>query len=109
LDPSECDLAEGDAEIRITFVPYGSLFLLGGNALAYTGNYVIGDSAVSWSYGPSTWASVPEKVRRWAGEVRQDLDTPDLWAELRREREFFAGVRYETSRTRDSLQRSGRR
>jgi hypothetical protein len=95
LDPSECDLTEGDAEIRISHMPSGSYFVLGGNALAYSGSYVVGNSAVSWPYGPSNWLRVPEKVRRWAEEVRRDVETPDLWAELQREREILSGVRYQ--------------
>ncbi len=43
----------------------------------------------------SIWATLPEKVRLWAEEVKHDVDTPDLWAELQREREILTGARYE--------------
>jgi hypothetical protein len=95
LEPRECDLTEGDTEIRISHVPSGSYFVLGGSAIAYTGTYVVGNSAVSWPTGPISWTSVPEQVRRWAEQVKQDVETPDLWAELQREREILTGVRYE--------------
>jgi hypothetical protein len=38
---------------------------------------------------------VEERVRRWAEDVKHDVDTPDLWAELQREREILTGGRYE--------------
>jgi hypothetical protein len=50
LDPSECDLTQGAAEVRISHVPSGSVFILGGDARRYTGSYVVGDSALSWPY-----------------------------------------------------------
>jgi hypothetical protein len=56
---------------------------------------VVGDSALLWPYEAFTWTKVPEKVRQWAEEVKRDVDTPDLWADLQREREILAGARYE--------------
>jgi hypothetical protein len=50
---------------------------------------------LSWPYVASIWATLPEKVRLWAEEVKHDVDTPDLWAELQREREILTGARYE--------------
>ncbi len=94
LDPIECDLDEGGAEVRISHMPSGSVFILGGDASRYTGSYVVGDSASSWPYEAFTWTKVPERVQRWAEEVKHDVDTPDLWAELQREREILTGARY---------------
>jgi len=36
-----------------------------------------------------------EQVQRWANQVKVDVETPDLWAELEREREMLMGARYE--------------
>ena len=36
-----------------------------------------------------------ERAERWAREVKRDVDTPDLFAELHREREILTGTRYE--------------
>jgi hypothetical protein len=94
LAPIECELDEG-AEVRITHTPSGSVFILGGNALRYTGSYVVGHSALSRQYEAFTWATVLERVRWWADEVKHDVDTPDLWADLRRERETLTADRYE--------------
>lgn len=38
---------------------------------------------------------MPERVAVWAAAVKDDVDTPDLWAELQREREVLTGARYE--------------
>jgi len=95
LNPFECELDEGAAEVRISHVLSGSVFILGGDARRYSGSYVVGDSALPWPYEAFTWPKVPEKVRLWAEEVKHDVDTPDLWAELRRQREILTGARYE--------------
>jgi hypothetical protein len=95
LDPRECDLAEGPEEVRISHMPSGSYFILGGDARRYTGSYVVGESTLLWPYVAAIWAIVPQTVRRWAEEVKRDVDTPDLWAELRREQEILTGARYE--------------
>src|SRR5712692_7348659 len=95
LDPNECDLTEGDAEVRVSHVPSGAFFILGGDATRYTGSYAVGSSTVTWPFEAFTWGSVPPRVRRWAEDVKRDVDTPDLWAEIRRDREILTGARYE--------------
>lgn len=35
------------------------------------------------------------RIRRWAADVKRDVETPDLWAELQRERAILTGARYE--------------
>ncbi len=95
LDPNECDLTEGAKEVNISHVPSRSYFILGGDALRYSGSYAVGGSTISWPYEDFMWAKVPERVRRWAEEVKRDVDTPDLWAELQRKRVVLTGARYE--------------
>ncbi len=41
------------------------------------------------------WPTVVERVERWARDVKRDVDTPDLLAELQREREILTVTRYE--------------
>jgi hypothetical protein len=95
LDPRECTFDYGDAEARITHVPSASFFLLEGDITRYTAKAVVGDS-VKWQGGlPTFWIQVEERVRRWAKEVKEDVDTPDRWAESQREREILTGARYE--------------
>jgi hypothetical protein len=96
LDARECDLSERETEVRISHGPSGSHFTLSGVGL-YSGEYVVGDSEISWPYKDIIWPSVPKRVRKWAEEVKHDLDTPDLWAELKREREILTGARFEAA------------
>lgn len=44
---------------------------------------------------PISWSSVPTRVEMWARDVKQDVDPPDLWAEIQRDRELLMGARYE--------------
>ncbi|MBA2554459.1 MAG: hypothetical protein H0V10_12390, partial [Geodermatophilaceae bacterium] len=38
---------------------------------------------------------MPELVQHWAGDVKRDLDTPDLWADLRRRQVLLTSAGYE--------------
>jgi hypothetical protein len=40
---------------------------------------------------------VLEKVKGWAREVKRDVDTPDLWDEVRRRQGVLTGTIYESS------------
>jgi hypothetical protein len=98
LDPKKCDLTKGyGAAASISHVPSGSVFILDDNVLPYTGKYVVGNSELVRPYQAFTWTQVRETVRRWAEEVKRDVDTPDLWAELQREPEILTGARYEAA------------
>ena len=94
LDARDCTFDHDDARAQITHVPSGSYFLLEGQAGNYTATTVVGE------YLPSTvqafmWSTVEDKVERWAREVKRDVETPDLWAELQGDREILTGTRYE--------------
>jgi hypothetical protein len=95
LDPRECTFDYGDAGARITQVPSASYFLLEGDITEYIAKAVVGESE-KWPGGLRTfWIEVEQRVRAWAKEVKEDVDTPDLWAELQREREILTGARYD--------------
>ena len=94
LDALECTFDYDDAGGRITHVPSGSCFLIEGDAVRYTTTAVVGEGP-AWPSESFSWAKVDERVRRWAEEVTRDVDTPDLWADLQREREILAGAPYE--------------
>jgi hypothetical protein len=94
LDPRECDFDFGDSESRITHVPSGSSFLLEGDPGQYMSTMTIGDD-LPLPVRHYSWPPVEERVGRWAREVKRDLDVPDLWAGLQRERELLTGTRYE--------------
>jgi hypothetical protein len=95
LDPRECTFDYGDAWARITHVPSASYLLLEGDVTRYVAKAVVGESE-KWPGGlPTFWIEVERRVRAWAKEVKEDVDTPDLWAELQREREILTGARYD--------------
>jgi hypothetical protein len=54
---------------------------LGGDARHYVGRYLVGDGP-DWSYEVYSWQALMPRVTRWLEEVKHDLETPDLWAEL---------------------------
>jgi hypothetical protein len=94
LDTRECGFEYDDLEWRISHVPSGSYFLLQGDPGHYTATAVVGDDLPRPAES-FTWAKVQERVARWAGEVKTDVNTPDLWAELRRGQGILTGVGYE--------------
>jgi len=95
LDPRECTFCYADAGARITHVPSASYLLLEGDITEYTAKAVVGESE-KWPGGLRTfWIEVEQRVQAWAKEVKEDVETPDLWAELQREREVLTGARYD--------------
>lgn len=94
LDARECTFDYDDATARITHMPSGSYFLLEGDAGRYTATAIVGDGP-SWPSDSFIWTNVQDRVQRWAEEVKGDVETPDLWAELQREREILTGARYQ--------------
>lgn len=94
LGAAECNFTYDEAEWRISHGPSQSYFLIRSDLGKYTSTSVVGENPPrpSRSY---TWASVPDKVKLWAEEVRHDVDTPDLWAEFRRTQGVLTGAGYE--------------
>jgi hypothetical protein len=88
LDPRGFDLDDGDAEVRIKHSGSESYFIIGGNPGHYRGSYVVGD-APPWPYEVYSWQTLMTRVTRWVEGVKNDLETPDLWAELQREAELL--------------------
>ncbi len=86
-----------------------------------TARFEFGFDGFSWRYHytPDTqapfqlgkagpWAAEMNAVRRWLVAVRNEIGSPDLWAELRRERELLAqpnaaGAEGNTEFTKDEL------
>jgi hypothetical protein len=89
LDPRELDFDFGDTETRIAHRWSESHFILGGRWSNWQGSNVVGDAA-PWPYREYVWSKVEQRVERWAAEVKKDLETPDLWAQLQREREILS-------------------
>jgi len=96
LDPSEFDFDYGDAEGRISHRRSESYFMIGGDPGKYVGSYLFGEASL-WPYEVYSWSAVEDRVRGWLADVKRDLETPDLWDELRRETELLGVASDQTS------------
>jgi len=94
----ECVFPGGDVGWRVTHLPSGSYFhidrVYGGSSYKLTS--VVGDTP-PWETESFSWPPVTEKIERWAREVIQDVDDPDLWDELRRSQRILTGAGYDDS------------
>jgi hypothetical protein len=88
LDPGQFDLIDSESEVRIKHKWSVSCFVVSRESGYYVGRSLVGDGVV-WPTNPSSWQTLIARVSRWLEEVKQDLDTPDLWAELKREGELL--------------------
>jgi hypothetical protein len=84
LDPRDFDLADSGAEVQIKHKWSQSIFIISLGPGHYVGRYVVGDGP-DWPYDAYSWQTSTKRVSTWLQEVKRDLETPDLWAELRRE------------------------
>ena len=84
LDPREFDLDNSATAVSIKHKWSESYFMIGGGPGQYVGHGVIGDGSET-PYKVYTWDALSARVRLWAQLLKDDLDTPDLWAELQRE------------------------
>ena len=94
LDPIECSFDYEEVPWRVVHMPSGSYFLIGGCYAHYKLTSLVGDGQPSESDAYS-WSTVSKRVERWAREVKRDVDTPDLWAEVRRRQGILASAAFE--------------
>ncbi len=92
LDPGEVEWDGEDGQSPLRHSSSESYFIFDGDARRYVGSYRVGKELQPWPYEFYTWPSLMQRVEGWLREVKSDLETPDLWAELRREREMLGGV-----------------
>ena len=92
----ECSFNDDALPWRLTHMPSGAYLLIGGRHGEHELTGVVGDGPLrEWTL--YTWPSVLEKVKGWAREVKRDVDTPDLWGEVRRRQGVLTGTIYEES------------
>jgi hypothetical protein len=84
LDPKEFDLEDHDSGVRIKHKWSESCFFVGGDPGHYAGRRVVGDGP-DWPYDVYSWEALMSRVGTWLQQVKQDLETPDLWAGLQQE------------------------
>jgi hypothetical protein len=83
-----------DGGCYITHGPSGSSFVVKGPFGRHTTIAVVGEGAPR-QLDAYIWPKVEERAEGWARDVKRDVDTPDLWAELHGQREVLTGARYE--------------
>lgn len=98
LDLSECEFVAQGNSAWVQHALSKSVFIIGDDGQDhYMGRVEVGDNKPG-SYGAGDWDSVLPHIEQWAAEVKRyaeiDAEIPDLWAELRREKEFLADVQY---------------
>jgi hypothetical protein len=91
LNPNEFEFKNSDTEALLKHKWSDSYFVIGGNAGHYVGRHVVGD-AFDRPYEEYSWQSLMWRFSRWVKEVKDDLDTPDLWAELQLDARLLGGV-----------------
>jgi hypothetical protein len=91
LSPDEFDFDLGGDEERLTHRQSGAYFVFGGVAGAYTSKYVAGDGPIE-ERADLSQLRLMQQVELWLAALRQDIDTPDLWAQLQHEAELLAGI-----------------
>jgi hypothetical protein len=75
--------------------PSGAYFVFGGHAGDYVTRYQAGDSPVEERTGLSQYRLM-EQVGFWLAEIKRDIETPDLWAQLQGEAELLGAASDET-------------
>jgi len=96
LDEIECSFDDHEVPWRLTHTPSGAYFLIGGRHGHHELTAVVGDGSPR-EFDLYTWRSVNEAIKGWAREVRRDVDTPDLWDEVRRRQAVLTGAIFENS------------
>lgn len=94
LDAIECSFDDHAVPWRLTHMPSGAYFLIGGRHGHHELTGVVGDSPPR-EFTFYIWPNVLEKVTGWAREVKRDVDTPDLWDEVRGRQGVLTGAIYE--------------
>jgi hypothetical protein len=91
LSPEEFEWGAGADESTLRHLPTRAYFSSGGVAGNYSSRYLAGDGPVEERRGMSEYRLM-DQVGFWLGRLKLDIDTPDLWAQLQRERELLAAV-----------------
>jgi len=98
VDPGQFDFDLKDDDIRIAHRWSESRLTLHGPWGDWKGSYVAGDSS-PWPIHAISFSQVEESVEHWVSKVKRDLETPDLLAELQRQRELLSQTPDEAENT----------
>jgi len=104
LDPKEFDIGEDETEAWIGHKLSNARFTIGGDPSKYTGQSVFGDWP-PFPYVKYSWGGVMTSLSVWLSDVKHDIETPDLWAEIQSEADLLdAAYREDTDNTPFSTQ-----
>jgi hypothetical protein len=89
MDIAECELSIQDSapntypRVQIIHRPSDSrcTITMSGLSEAFGVQHIVGTDPPSLNVGNKSWGQIPQYVTQWAQNVKQYLDTPDLWAE----------------------------
>lgn len=88
LEPREFDLGEDDKESWVKHRLSSARFTIGGNPSEYSVTYGAGDWP-ALQIEKYSWGGVMTSFDAWLYQLKSDLETPDLWAELQGEAKLF--------------------
>lgn len=91
LDPREFDMHDDGTEARITHRWSEAYFIISGGPREYVGHSQSGDWP-AFPYKEYGWTPVEVRVKSWLDDVKRDIETPDLWAELQGEAKLLGAA-----------------
>jgi len=90
LNPRDFELEDDGDEARVRVRGSKSIFVIGRDRSAsYRVSKAVGEGPLA-GYGANSWDGVMNPpLALWLSEVKRDLETPDLWAELEQQRKML--------------------
>jgi hypothetical protein len=96
LDPAECKLEQNSNEVIVSHANSGSTFKFTFIGTGHFDIYVVESNVIDGHHlrfqAPREIDSVTPWITTWANEVREIMDAPDLWVEMRHSRDLIAEI-----------------
>lgn len=98
LDPRQFELGndDGDSPFRIKHKWSLSCFTIRSEGAYSVASYVVGDGP-EWPLGALGWQTIIARISSWLDDVKRDLETPDLWADLQREAKLLGAMPWDVT------------
>lgn len=91
LSPDEFDFDLGEDESTLRHRPSRAYFVFGGVAGEYSSHYFAGEGPPEARTDLSQYGLM-QQLNLWLSQVRQDISTPDLWAQLQGQAKLLATI-----------------
>jgi hypothetical protein len=98
LDPHDFELNHGERAAILSCTRSDSLFTIAVikvpliNVVSYSVKWVIAAGDIEDNFSVNAWDNVKDALKKWLFHVKRDIDTPDLWAGLRRDTAFLSAA-----------------